>query len=41
MKVTLYAIAKNEEKNIEKFLKNAEKFDDVVVVDDDDDHDDV
>jgi len=33
MKVTLYAIAKNEEKNIEKFLKNAEKFDDVVVVD--------
>jgi protein-tyrosine-phosphatase len=33
MKVTLYAIAKNEEKNIEKFLENAEKFDDVVVVD--------
>ncbi len=33
MKVTLYAIAKNEEKNLEKFLKNAEKFDDVVVVD--------
>lgn len=33
MKVTLYSIAKNEEKNIEKFLKNAEKFDDVVVVD--------
>lgn len=33
MKVTLYAIAKNEEKNIEKFLKNAKKFDDVVVVD--------
>jgi glycosyltransferase involved in cell wall biosynthesis/predicted O-methyltransferase YrrM len=33
MKVTLYAIAKNEEKNIEKFLLNAKKFDDVVVVD--------
>jgi len=33
MKVTLYAIAKNEEKNIEKFLKNAKKFSDVVVVD--------
>ena len=33
MKVTLYAIAKNEEKNIEKFLKNSKKFDDVVVVD--------
>lgn len=33
MKVTLYSIAKNEEKNIEKFLKNVEKFDDVVVVD--------
>jgi len=33
MKVTLYAICKNEEKNVEKFLKNAEKFDDVVVVD--------
>jgi glycosyltransferase involved in cell wall biosynthesis len=33
MKVTLYAIAKNEEKNIEKFLSNAKKFDDVVVVD--------
>jgi len=33
MKVTLYAIAKNEEKNIEKFLKNTKKFDDVVVVD--------
>ena len=33
MKVTLYAIAKNEEKNIEQFLKNAEKFDVVVVVD--------
>jgi len=33
MKVTLYSIAKNEEKNIEKFLLNAKKFDDVVVVD--------
>ena len=33
MKVTLYAIAKNEEKNLERFLKNAEKFDEVVVVD--------
>jgi len=33
MKVTLYAIAKNEEKNIEKFLLNAKKFDDAVVVD--------
>ena len=33
MKVTLYAIAKNEEKNIEKFLLNTKKFDDVIVVD--------
>jgi glycosyltransferase involved in cell wall biosynthesis len=33
MKVTLYAIAKNEEKNIERFLKNAKKFDDAIVVD--------
>ena len=33
MKVTLYAISKNEEKNIEKFLLNTKKFDDVVVVD--------
>ena len=33
MKVTLYAISRNEEKNIEKFLQNAKKFDDVVVVD--------
>ena len=33
MKITLYAIAKNEEKNVEKFLQNAKKFDDVVVVD--------
>ncbi len=33
MKITLYAIAKNEEKNIENFLNNAQKFNDVVVVD--------
>lgn len=33
MKITLYAICRNEEQNVEKFLKNAEKFDDVVVVD--------
>jgi glycosyltransferase involved in cell wall biosynthesis len=33
MKVTLYAIAKNEEKNIEKFLLNVKKFDDAVVID--------
>lgn len=33
MKVTLYAICKNEQRNVEKFLKNAKKFDDVVVVD--------
>jgi len=33
MKITLYAIAKNEEKNIEKFLLNSKKFDDVIVVD--------
>jgi predicted O-methyltransferase YrrM len=33
MEVTLYAIAKNEEQNVEKFLKNTEKFSDVVVVD--------
>jgi len=33
MKITLYTIAKNEEKNIEKFLKNAEKFSHTVVVD--------
>ena len=33
MNITLYAICKNEEKNVEKFIKNAEKFDSVVVVD--------
>lgn len=33
MEVTLYAICKNEEDNVEKFLKNTEKFSNVVVVD--------
>jgi len=33
MKVTLYAISKNEEKNIEKFIKNSKKFYHTVVVD--------
>lgn len=33
MKVTLYAIAKNEEKNVSKFIETSKKFDDVVVVD--------
>lgn len=33
MDITLYAIAKNEEKNIEKFIKNAEKFEHTIVVD--------
>ncbi len=33
MKFSLYAICRNEEDNIPKFLKNAEKFDEVVVVD--------
>lgn len=33
MNVTLYAISKNEEKNIAKFLLNAKSFNDVVVVD--------
>lgn len=33
MNVTLYAICKNEEKNIEKFLSNSKKFSNVVVVD--------
>lgn len=33
MNVTLYAIAKNEEKNIEKFLENSKKFTHTVVVD--------
>lgn len=33
MKVTLYAICKNEEKNVEKFINNSKHFHDVVVVD--------
>jgi glycosyltransferase involved in cell wall biosynthesis len=33
MKVTLYAICKNEEKNVEKFVNNSKHFQDVVVVD--------
>jgi glycosyltransferase involved in cell wall biosynthesis len=33
MNITLYAIAKNEEKNIEKFIENAKKFSHIVVVD--------
>lgn len=33
MKVTLYAISKNEEKNIEKFINNSKKFFHTVVVD--------
>ena len=33
MNVTLYAICKNEEKNIEKFINNSKKFSHTVVVD--------
>lgn len=33
MNATLYAIAKNEEKNIEKFIENSKKFSHTVVVD--------
>jgi len=33
MNVTLYAIAKNEEKNIKKFIENSKKFSHTVVVD--------
>lgn len=33
MEVTLYAIAKNEEKSIEKFIENSKKFSHTVVVD--------
>ena len=33
MNVTLYAISKNEEKNIEKFIENSKKFSHTVVVD--------
>lgn len=33
MNITLYAICKNEEKNIERFIKNSKKFSHIVVVD--------
>ena len=33
MKVTLYAICKNEKKNVERFLENSKKFSHTVVVD--------
>ncbi len=33
MNITLYAISKNEEKNIEKFIENSKKFSHTVVVD--------
>jgi glycosyltransferase involved in cell wall biosynthesis len=33
MNVTLYAICKNEERNVDNFIKNAKKFPNVVVVD--------
>lgn len=33
MKVTLYAICRNEEKNVQKFIENSKKFYDTVVVD--------
>lgn len=33
MEITLYAIAKNEEKNIERFIENSKKFSHTVVVD--------
>ena len=33
MNITLYAIAKNEEKNIEKFINNSKKFSHTIVVD--------
>jgi predicted O-methyltransferase YrrM len=33
MDLTLYAIAKNEEKNVEKFIENSKKFSHTVVVD--------
>jgi predicted O-methyltransferase YrrM/glycosyltransferase involved in cell wall biosynthesis len=33
MNITLYTIAKNEEKNIEKFIENSKKFSHTVVVD--------
>ena len=33
MKVTLYAICKNEEKNVDRFIKNSKLFDQTIVVD--------
>ena len=33
MKITLYAICKNEEKNVEKFIENSKKFSHTIVVD--------
>lgn len=33
MKITLYAICKNEEKNVERFIENSKKFSHTVVVD--------
>ena len=33
MNITLYAICKNEEKNVEKFIENSKKFSHTVVVD--------
>lgn len=33
MNITLYAICKNEEKNVEKFIENSKKFSNTVVVD--------
>ena len=33
MNITLYAICKNEEKNVEKFIENSKKFSHTIVVD--------
>ena len=33
MNITLYAICKNEEENVEKFIENSKKFSHTVVVD--------
>ena len=33
MKITLYAICKNEEKNVERFIENSKKFSHTIVVD--------
>ena len=33
MNITLYAICKNEEKNVEKFIETSKKFSHTVVVD--------